>query len=385
MGRADILKPTVQQMDEIIQEVKELRSAVERVSNIPLEFPEHGEADNQRPAIEDLIRAAGGLEVQMKLNRKRKKATSKRPLSPEENREFVEAIDIAQRSERCVGAVLRRLPGFSERKLERLRGDFIPGLWTQMPMFDRTPRPLSISAVGQGNCGPGRSEEARRLDAIIWAINRQIEENSKAAADRRWTKHVEPIHKQFKKLCYPFETYLNTQARGKQEDETIEKMLLEKDGLSVLLHYQERLERIRYKVEVEASNRVPTSNRRPPNGPGQASEMTRREETGSAATTINIQNSTVIMADGNATINIDQHIEYITNLRDAVATQPETSPTFAKVAKKTALDIIESTLKDVAKGQVREAATQIYELGKDLGPVIFNTAAYGFFRNWLGL
>jgi len=132
----------------------------------------------------------------------------------------------------------------------------------------------------------------------------------------------------------------------------------------------------------ERQNHKPDSE---PNGPGPAGEMTRREETGSATTTINIQNSTVIMADGNTTINIDQHIEYITNLHNTVAMQPENSPTFAKVAKKTALDIIESTLKDVAKGQVREAAKQIYELGKDLGPVIVNTAAYGFFRNWLGL
>ena len=52
--------------------------------------------------------------------------------------------------------------------------------------------------------------------------------------------------------------------------------------------------------------------------------------------------------------------------------EPEYSPIFAKVAKKTALDIIGSALKDVAKGQVKEAAKQIYELGKDLGPVIVN-------------
>ncbi len=90
------------------------------------------------------------------------------------------------------------------------------------------------------------------------------------------------------------------------------------------------------------------------------------------------------MPDGNATINIDQHIEYITNLRDAVAAQPEDSPTFSKIAKRTALDLIGSALKDVAKGQVKEAAKQIYELGKELGPVIVNTAAYGFFKSYPG-
>jgi hypothetical protein len=68
-----------------------------------------------------------------------------------------------------------------------------------------------------------------------------------------------------------------------------------------------------------------------------------------------------------------------------IVQQPEDSPAFGKVAKKTALDLIGLTLKDVAKGQIKEAAKQIYELGKDLGPVIVNTAAYGFFKSCLGL
>ncbi len=98
-----------------------------------------------------------------------------------------------------------------------------------------------------------------------------------------------------------------------------------------------------------------------------------------------VKNSTGPLAIGGSTLNVDQHIEYITSLRDTIATQPEDSPTFAEVAKKTALDTIGSALKDVAKGQVKEAAKQIYELGKDLGPVIVNTAAYGFFKSYLGL
>ncbi len=98
-----------------------------------------------------------------------------------------------------------------------------------------------------------------------------------------------------------------------------------------------------------------------------------------------IENATAqYLAIGGSTINIDQHVEYITNLRDAVAALPEDSPTFAKTARKTALDIIGGALKDVAKGQIKEAAKQIYELGKDLGPVIVNTAAYGFFKSCLG-
>jgi uncharacterized protein YjbI with pentapeptide repeats len=100
---------------------------------------------------------------------------------------------------------------------------------------------------------------------------------------------------------------------------------------------------------------------------------------------VHIQNPIGPLAIGGSTINIDQHVEYITNLRDAVAAVPEDSPTFAKVAKNTAMDLIGLALKDVAKGQIKEAAKQIYELGKDLGPVIVNTAAYGFFKSCLGL
>ncbi|MCX5643193.1 MAG: pentapeptide repeat-containing protein [Phycisphaerae bacterium] len=100
-----------------------------------------------------------------------------------------------------------------------------------------------------------------------------------------------------------------------------------------------------------------------------------------------IENATAqYLAVGGSTINIDQHVENITNLRDAVAALPEDSPTFAKIAKNTAMDLIGSALKDVAKGQIKAAARQIYELGKDLGPVIVkivNTAAYASFKSMM--
>lgn len=37
-------------------------------------------------------------------------------------------------------------------------------------------------------------------------------------------------------------------------------------------------------------------------------------------------------------------------------------------------------IKDIARGQVKQAANQIIELGKDLGPIIARTAAYVFFK-----
>jgi len=87
-----------------------------------------------------------------------------------------------------------------------------------------------------------------------------------------------------------------------------------------------------------------------------------------------------VATDG-STINIQQHIHNALELQKAIADEPEES--FAKVAKKTALDIIGEAIKDIARGQVKEAAKEIIELGKDLGPIIVKTAAYGFFKSML--
>jgi hypothetical protein len=87
-----------------------------------------------------------------------------------------------------------------------------------------------------------------------------------------------------------------------------------------------------------------------------------------------------VVATGNASINIEQNIHYA-ELRKAI----EDDETLGQVAKRKALDVIGGAIQDFAKGQVKEAAKQIYELGKDLGPVIVNTAAYGFFKSCLGL
>jgi hypothetical protein len=88
-----------------------------------------------------------------------------------------------------------------------------------------------------------------------------------------------------------------------------------------------------------------------------------------------------IVATDGSTVNIQQHINYALELQKAIAAEPERSQSFAKVAKKTALDIIGGGIKDIAKGQVKEAANQIIQLGKDLGPIVAKTAAYGFFAN----
>ncbi len=97
---------------------------------------------------------------------------------------------------------------------------------------------------------------------------------------------------------------------------------------------------------------------------------------------INAGPGAIVATDG-STINIQQHIHNALELQKAIADEPEESESFAKVAKKTVLDIIGGAIKDIAKGQVKEAAKEVIELGKDLGPIIVKTVAYGFFKSML--
>jgi len=88
-----------------------------------------------------------------------------------------------------------------------------------------------------------------------------------------------------------------------------------------------------------------------------------------------------IVATDGSTINIQQHIHNALELQRAIAEEPGDSESFAKVAKKTALDIIGGAIKDIAKGQIKTAVKQIIELGKDLGPIVVKTASYAFFSS----
>jgi len=102
--------------------------------------------------------------------------------------------------------------------------------------------------------------------------------------------------------------------------------------------------------------------------------------------TINIINApqAKYLAIDRSTLNVQETSHYYAfELLKAIEQEPKDSKNFAKVAKKTALDIIGESIKDIAKGQVKEAAKQIVELGKDLGPIIAKTAAYAFFKGIL--
>jgi uncharacterized protein YjbI with pentapeptide repeats len=97
---------------------------------------------------------------------------------------------------------------------------------------------------------------------------------------------------------------------------------------------------------------------------------------------INAAPGSIVATDG-STVSVEQHIHNALELQKVVSDEPEESESFAKVAKKTALDIIGGAIKDIAKGQIKEAAKQIIELGEDLEPLFVRIAplAYEFFKS----
>ena len=96
---------------------------------------------------------------------------------------------------------------------------------------------------------------------------------------------------------------------------------------------------------------------------------------------IEAQPGSFVTNDGSS-INIEQYVNHLEKIERDIkeASQENLSDTL----KRTALDIVGETLKDVAKGQVKGAAQKIVELGKDIVPFIVDTAAYGFFKGLLG-
>ena len=78
-------------------------------------------------------------------------------------------------------------------------------------------------------------------------------------------------------------------------------------------------------------------------------------------------------------IKVEQAVQHLDELKKIVEKQPEEK--VSAVVKRKGLEIIHDALKDVAKRQLTEAAKKIWELGKEVGPVIINTAAYSFFKN----
>ena len=91
----------------------------------------------------------------------------------------------------------------------------------------------------------------------------------------------------------------------------------------------------------------------------------------------------ILVDEVNIDIKVEQALEHLEELKKTIEQQPKEKMT--AVVKRKALETIHDALKDVAKRQLTEAAKSIWELGKEVGAPIINTAAYNFFGNMLGM
>lgn len=82
-----------------------------------------------------------------------------------------------------------------------------------------------------------------------------------------------------------------------------------------------------------------------------------------------------IIAEGGSNVTISEHIHNGVDLQKLIGELPEEDESFAKATRTTALNIVGDTLKDMAKGQFKEGAKQIVQLGKDLS--LIGLSEYG--------
>lgn len=96
---------------------------------------------------------------------------------------------------------------------------------------------------------------------------------------------------------------------------------------------------------------------------------------------INIgSSSTVAIGPGSSiTINTEEYIQHLEEIEQAIKEAPPQDLT--ETARREALDIVNGTFKDVAKGKAKEVTEAIIQLGIRIGPSLVNTPAYEFFKN----
>lgn len=91
-------------------------------------------------------------------------------------------------------------------------------------------------------------------------------------------------------------------------------------------------------------------------------------------------NAKYLAIDG-STLNIQETSNYYAHeLRKSIAENKSLS----KRLKERAMKALDEAIDDIGKNAVKKAAAKIVELGKELGPAIIKTAAYAFFKNYLG-
>ncbi len=91
-------------------------------------------------------------------------------------------------------------------------------------------------------------------------------------------------------------------------------------------------------------------------------------------------NSMVAIGPGSSvTINTDEYIQHLQEIQQAIQEAPP--ETLTGTAKREALEALNGTIRDAAKGKVKEVAEAITQLGIRSIPFTTNTPAYQFLTN----
>jgi len=227
-----MIRPTIEKIDEIIDELKTLQATIAIIKDKPLEFQEHKENNDKSVSIEQLIRLVAGQGLSENKNEQVKTFT----LSDETLEWF--CLPKNELTLRII-AKLKTLP---MHILEKLRTDDIPKLLCV----------VSVAKVKK-QVWHGESpftEEAQNLYFIQKEIDKQIQKNIEAAKERRLNKHIQPLRDEIEILLSPYDDFL-------QKYITLDVKDLSSGNTSPLGRLIHEFEKIRYLIKTEAEQAVP--------------------------------------------------------------------------------------------------------------------------------
>ncbi len=241
-----MIEPTVKNITEIIGKLESLKAKKQNLEKIPLDFPKGEDTSNEISTIEQLINVAVGQSPDIFQNQSGQ-APGDLPID--------ENLALSSPDE-AYKMVLKKLPSLSVEALKKLLDNEIPEtrvkiLSGEIPV---TIRPLSISAAG---CGYGSYEQARessvegkRLQEIQCSAEFELKKKVEEAKERRWERHIEPLIDEIERLLFPFRGHLKGHGFYKDAENVME--VIRQGDLSSISEVIKKLERIRYKLEVES-------------------------------------------------------------------------------------------------------------------------------------
>jgi len=233
-----MLCPTIKNISEIIEKLKELQITIANIEDMPLEFPEYKKTDDKSLTVEQLISLAAGHGHGLSDDKFAKMVES----SPETLNLLIVPQAVSSR-------IVEKLPTLPMDTLKKLLEDDIPRL-----LCDDTVPKVKKQVLHNESFF---TKEGQSLHFIQEAIKRQIEKNIEEAKVSRWQKHVRPLIDKIERLLFPFWDYIKEYSSYGCYANVVIMEIIRNGLLSSLPEVIREFERIKYKMEVESKQRVP--------------------------------------------------------------------------------------------------------------------------------